>query len=248
VQSEDEPYRITLQSNFIPSEDRCDTLFQRLCDFHPSIKVLKLDIDATIDYCKPGEVRKMISYQRTAPDDKTEDPVALGVDLRTATRHLPQSFYKEFLDESGERLSDDLIPFWRSSAALIGEPASSEVSIPIDGPSDSNLDDLPPKVIANIVEHLASMGPSRPFPPAEVKRPCACHTIGADFRRRWLSIKDSKLPEESTDPALSLSCVSRKLRQIAFDERPERMYTLGFCAEAMENVTYLPLAMRRNVT
>jgi hypothetical protein len=248
VRSQDLPYRMHIHPDLIATEERCDTLFQRLSDFHSLIEVLKLEVEGKIDHPESGEMWIMIFYQKTAAEDTKGNPISSGADIHNAKEHIPEPVYEEYLDECGEQLRDDLMPYWKGLMAEFEDMAPLEDSIPVNQPGQSQFLDLPPKIIANIVKQLTLMDPVKPFPPIEFKRPCPCQVIGADFRRDWLDLEDTELPEESTDPTLALSCVSRKLRSIAFENRPERTVTLGFCSEAIENLTFLPSAVRRHVT
>lgn len=248
VEAEDLPWRIRVHLNLIATENRCDKLFQRLSNFHPTIKILKFDVDAQIDHWKTGELRKMSSYQRTAAIDMKDDPIYPGHDLGVTTWNTPQSFYTEYLEECGRQLSDDLDPYWKGQIAEAAEAAALEASIPVNRSGESKFHDLPPELIGDILQHLSSMAPSKPFPPVELKQPCPCSKEGTDFRRPWLSLVDPILPEASTDPTLALSCVSHKMRQIVFENQPERTCVVGFCDNALQNLTFLPEAMRTHVT
>lgn len=253
VRTQDQPYRMLVDSNLIATEERCDTLFQRLRDFHPLIKILKLEVDAKIHHVEAGKVHKMISYQRTAARDTKTDLSADGPELRMAPGNMSQSFYQEYLVQCGQQLDIDLEPYRKSLVTEPREPiasapsAPSEPSVPINRPGQSKLLDLPSELIAIIVRHLALMGPVKPFPPAQFKRPCACTKTGADSGKKWKALMNPISPVESTDPTLALSCVSQKLRKIAFEGRPNRTLTIGFCAKAMNNSAWLPLAMRKRV-
>lgn len=242
--------RVQIHPKLIATEAQCDALFQRLSGAHPGLKVFKLDVAARIDYY--GSDENMVSYQRTAADSIGEDRIDPDVAVQISTGDLPESYYHDHVDACSRTLSDDLVEYRGDQHLFEHRVIVSETPTPVDEPGESKFHDLPPEVITNIVEHLALMSPVKPFPAVESKRPCPCKTPGSNmetWRRSGVPARTaSKLLKETTDPTLALSCVSSKLRQIAFEERQERSYSLGFCHEAMKNTRLLPADMRKRVT
>jgi hypothetical protein len=99
------------------------------------------------------------------------------------------------------------------------------------------LGELPSELVTIIARHLSRSNPA-PFPPPRRDEPCPCGYVS---RRKPIS------PEESSDASLSLSCTSKRLREIVFNDRRDRTIVVEFCEAAFRKLLFLNATVRGNV-
>lgn len=124
------------------------------------------------------------------------------------------------------------------SALTVNPRAEMQASGAEDLAHHNPFDDLPSELITVIAEYLSGTKPAS-FPPSERRQPCPCGYVPART--------PIKLPTDSADASLSLSCASKRLREIVFDDRLDRAISVDFCEAAFRSLLFLNPTVRENV-
>jgi hypothetical protein len=129
-------------------------------------------------------------------------------------------------------ISDD----W--SALTVNPFTGTQASDTEDVAHPNPFDDLPPELITVIADYISGTKAAT-FPPSKRRHPCPCGYVPART--------PVKLPTESADASLSLSCASKRLREIVFDDRLDRAISVDFCEAAFRSLLFLNPTVRENV-
>jgi hypothetical protein len=157
------------------------------------------------------------------------------------------SAYKLPEEESVQSLMDSECPHGSTIASSIPDDWSALTinSFPGTQASDTDnlahpnpFDDLPSELITVIADYLLGTKPAS-FPPSKRRQPCPCGYVPL---RTPIT-----LPTDSADASLSLSCASKRLREIVFDNRLDRAISVDFCEAAFRSLLFLNPTVRENL-
>lgn len=112
----------------------------------------------------------------------------------------------------------------------------------IQAQSPTNLKDMPVEIIDLIAEHLRAASVEKP----KVSRkwePCPC-VVPKELRS---SKRKDPSAFASDDPCLALSCVSKRMRNVVFDNRIHRTISTSYCDWGMKQAQAASEVMRSNV-
>lgn len=115
------------------------------------------------------------------------------------------------------------------------EAADDEPRIP------PNLNNVPTEIINIIVEHMRAGSEDISRPPVRKIWQCP------DMLPTSLSIEPEEPAWKTVDPCLSLSCVSKSLRSVVFNNRINRAISLSYCDAEIQEAQVVSEVIRSNV-
>lgn len=112
----------------------------------------------------------------------------------------------------------------------------------LDAQAPTNLNNMPVEIINVIVDHLHASSIDQP---KIIKKYQPCRCIAPEGHQ---SRKEKKaLAYSSNDASLALSCVSRRMRNVVFDNQTNRSISTSYCVWGMKQAQAASEVLRRNV-
>lgn len=111
----------------------------------------------------------------------------------------------------------------------------------VNAQAPTNLNNMPVEIINLIVDHLRAMPVKEPKASKDWPS-CPC-VIPEDSE----PAKEKAMTFVSDDPSIALSCVSKRMRNVVFDNRTNRSISTSYCEWGMKQAQSASKVVRGNV-